>query len=326
MGSSPQTLFSRLKQRQKIIASIREYLYMEDFLEVETPLLVKNTTPDVYIESIQAGNGYLITSTEYQVKRLIADGLEKVFTICKNFRAYDQGKYHNPEFTMLEWGRAHCSLEDIEEDVENFICKAFSEVYPESKFVSFNGCNIELFGDWERLTVKEAFERYLGFNELKDFSLESLCWAADSAGFVIPFEYREDLDFLISYLLDSLQSHLGKEKPVFLHEWPAYLTSSAPLKGEGTVERSELYIGGIEVANGFPFLRDSEIQRNLFEEQQSRRKKTCKPVVELDQKYIESLNSLPRGAGMALGVDRLVMILTGSVQLSEVMAFTWDDL
>lgn len=321
--------YSFLKQRQQIIAAIRNDLYEVDFLEVETPLLVKNTTPDAYIDSIQTEDGYLITSTEYQIKRLIAAGFPRIFTLCKNFRAHDRGKYHNHEFTMLEWGRAFESLNKIENDVVRFIRKAFTTLYPEQDSLSYNGYQIDFMnGSWDKLTVKEAFKEYLGMEDLGDFSLKRITQEAEKEGISIPDGFQNDHAFIISYLLDLLQSHLGKEKPVFLHEWPAFLTSSAPMnaKDPHIVERSELYIGGIEISNGFPFLSDSKIQNDLFEEQQRKRNELGKPIVALDTKYIDSLKNLPTGAGMALGIDRLVMILTGANQLSDVMAFDWDEL
>jgi lysyl-tRNA synthetase class 2 len=324
-----KTKHLRLKQRHQIIATIRKDLYEAGFLEVETPLLVKNTTPDVYIESIQAGEGYLITSTEYQIKRLIAQGLPKIFTLCKNFRAHDRGKFHNPEFTMLEWGRATESLHEIEEDVIRFIRKAFSILYPKKNSIKFNGYQIDFMNDsWDRLTVKEAFKTYLGLENLGNFSLEKIINSAQKAGVLISAEFQNDRDLLISYLLDLLQSHLGKKKPIFLHEWPTFLTSSAPINSNdpNTTERSELYIGGVEVANGFPFLTNPQTQRILFEEQQSKRKAQGKPIIALDIKYIDSLKNLPIGAGMALGIDRLIMILTGASQLSDVITFDWNEL
>lgn len=319
----------RLKQRQQIIAAIREDLYDQDFIEVETPLLVKKTTPDTYIDSVSVGDYFLITSTEYQVKRLIADGLKNVFTLTKNFRANDRGRYHSAEFTMLEWGCAFETIHEIEEDAVRFIQKAFRKLYPKQETLHFNGNEINFIkGHWERLTVRDAFSSYLGLNDLGDFSLENLCTASRKAGIVLPPGFQNDRSPAISFLLDLLQSHLGKQRPVFLHEWPSFLTSSAPISphDQHVAERSELYIGGIEIANGFPFLTDPKKQKDLFAEQLEKRKELGKPVIAIDEKYIASLKDLPQGAGMALGIDRLVMVLTEATRLSEVQAFDWDDL
>jgi elongation factor P--(R)-beta-lysine ligase len=318
-----------LHQRQQILSTIREDLYHQGFLEVETPLLVKKTTPDAHIDSISTHEGYLITSTEYQVKRLIAAGLTDVFTLTKNFRANDRGRYHSVEFTMLEWGSAFKTIQEIEKDAERFIRKAFRKLHPSKDTIYFNGNKIAFFdGEWDRLSVREAFKTYLGMIDLGDFSLKNLCMAAKKAGIALPESFQQDQSLAISFLLDQLQSHLGKQKPVFLHEWPSFLTSSAPKCAHDphAAERSELYIGGIEIANGFPFLNDPERQRALFDKELEKRKQLEKSMVGVDEKYIAALKHLPQGAGMALGIDRLVMVLTEAAQLSDVQAFDWDEL
>lgn len=321
---------SHLQQRQQLISAIREDLYGLDFLEIETPLLVKGTCPDAHIDSVQVGEGYLVTSTEYQIKRLIIGGFEKVFTLTKNFRANDRGRYHSTEFTMLEWARAFETLNAIEEDAMRFTRKAFSKLYPNQDSLYFNGYDINIMSkNWERLTVREAFEMHLGLKDLEDFSLEPLCRALKRTKIDIPQNFLESKYLVISYLLDMLQNHLGKQTPTFLCEWPAYLTTSAPIspKDPAIAERTELYIGGIEIADGFPFLRDAALQRVLFEEEQQKRKERGKPLVTLDEHFLQSLEQgLPPGAGMALGIDRLVMVLTGANKLVDVQSFDWDEL
>ncbi len=316
-----------LWKRQRIVEAIRRDLYNEDFLEVETPLLVKGTCPDVHIESMQVGDGYLITSTEYQIKRLMAEGFTKVFTLTKNFRAHDTGRYHSPEFTMLEWARTNVSLESIEEDAIRFIRKALFALKPDGSTICFNNHIIDLAKPWQRLTVRDAFKIHLGLEDLQDFSLEALLRAIKKTNISIPQGFEQDKYLVLSYLFEQLQGHLGLSTPTFLQKWPAYLTTSAPISQDDPdiAERSELYIGGIEVADGFPFLCDATLQRKLFAAGCSIRKSLGKPPVTIDEKYLETLDAgLPPGAGMALGIDRLVMILTGSKCLADVQSFTWD--
>lgn len=320
---------ARLRQRQTIISTIREDFSSQDFLEVETPLLVKKTSPDVYIDSVAVKEGFLITSTEYQIKRLIAAGISKVFTLTKNFREGDVGRYHSSEFTMLEWGRAKASLKEIEQDAMRFIWKAFHSLFPNQDSLNFNGYNIVFTTNlWESLTVREAFKEYLKLDDLEDFSLKPLLSASKKVGISLPLHFQDETSLVMSFLLDQLQKHLGKKVPTFLREWPFYLTSSAPIneKDPHVAERSELYIGGIEIANGFPFLRDAQQQRILFEQQLRKRKEIGKTLFENDEKYIEALKELPPGAGMALGIDRLVMVLTEASSLADVQAFTWEEL
>ncbi len=320
---------ARLWQRQEIVSAIRDYLYGEQFLEVETPLLVKTTCPDTWIDTVEVGDGYLVTSTEYQIKRMMVGGFDKVFTLCKNFRAGDRGSIHSAEFTMLEWARANESLSRIEEDAVQFTRKAFKRLYPEKTSLEFRGHEIDfLVKEWEVLTVREAFRIHLGLKDVGDFSLNALLRAAKEAGLELPPNF--DTPHLVtSYILDLLQTHLGKKTPTFLREWPSFMTTSAPINSLDpyTAERSELYIGGVEISNGFPFLQDADLQKKLFLAELEKRKKEGKTPVKIDERFVEALAlGLPKGAGMALGVDRLVMILTGANQLKEVQAFDWDEL
>ncbi len=320
---------TRLLQRQQVVSAIREDLCSEGFLEVETPLLVKSTCPEAYIDTVEVGNHYLVTSTEYQIKRLMAGGFQKVFTLTKNFRAHDQGDYHSAEFTMLEWARAGEALKTIEEDTVRFIRKAFQKLYPGKERIHFNGVELDMMAQqWEHFTVREAFQHHLGLRGLEDFSLQPLCRAAQAAGIALPETFKDDCCLVLSYLLDLLQPCLGKKVPTFLHEWPLYMTSSAPKndKDPFTAERTELYIGGVEISNGFPFLRDADKQKELFANQLRKRAEMGKPAVAIDERYIASLPALPQGAGMALGIDRLAMVLTGSKRLTDVQAFDWEEL
>lgn len=318
----------RLEQRQYILSCIRADLYEKGFLEVETPLLLKTACPDVHIESIPTSNGYLATSTEYQIKRLIAEGFERIFTLTKNFRKDEEGRYHSSEFTMLEWGQAGASLASIEEDAVRFITKAFYTLHPGKDTLEFNGHTIRLKEPWQKLTVLEAFERFLGIQNIHDFSLPTLIEGARKANISLDKSILSDPFYITSYLLDLLQPHLGTQVPTFLHEWPAFLTTSAPVRAHTAyTERTELYIGGIEIANGFPFLTDALQQRALFTESLTLRRELGKPEIALDEKYLACLDSgLPPGAGMALGIDRLVLVLTGAKCLKEIQAFSWDEL
>lgn len=319
-----------LFQRQRMIAAIRGYLHAEDFLEAETPLLIKATCPDIHIDSVCAGGGkYLATSTEYQIKRMIAGGFDKVFTLTKNFRENDSGRYHSEEFTMLEWARAGKSLSDIEEDVIRFTRQAFSNLFPQHSAILFNGFEIDIMNaPWEFITVREAFRTYLGLDHLEDFSLSALTSASEKADILLPDEFKQSQYLVMSYLFDLLQKHLGCRTPTFLQEWPAWLTTSAPKskKDPYAAERSELYIAGIEIADGFPFLRDPQFQRTLFAEELVKRKELGKPSVAIDERYIEALTDLPEGAGMALGIDRLAMVLTGAESLADVQPFSAEEL
>lgn len=325
------TRMQNLIQRHTILNTIREDLNSQGFVEIETPLVVKSTCPDLYIDSMHADGGYLATSTEYQIKRMIVGGFDKVYTLTKNFRAEDNGRYHSSEFTMLEWARPHGTLQTIEEDTVRFIRKVFTKLYPGIISIQTpTGQEIDFISkEWESISVREAFKKYMQMDELEDFSLQPLLRSAQKAHIDIPTWCQAEATVLISYLMDQLQCHLGQGTPTFLQEWPAYLTTSAPpsLKDPYAAERTELYIGGIEIANGFPFLTDATLQEKLFQEKLEMRQQAGKEPVLIDARLIAALKEgMPSGAGMALGIDRLVMLLVGATRIADVQAFSWDEL
>jgi lysyl-tRNA synthetase class 2 len=320
-----------LRRRQEIIRAIREDLYEHGFLEFETPLLVPGTTPDAHLASVETTDGqYLVTSTEYQLKRLVTGGFDRVFTLTKNFRAGDRGRFHSPEFTMLEWARAWETLAVIEDDAERFIRRAFRTVGDSAATITINGHEVAIGGErWERVTLREALGRYLGVRVDETFSLISMVRGADEARLQVPAGFRTDAHLVISVLLDELQRHLGFPRPTFLRAWPAFMTSSAELSAENPAiaERSELYIGGIEVSDGFPFLRDPVLQRESFARESRRREELGMRSVRVDERYLAAVDQgLPPGAGMALGVDRLAMALVGASEIADVLPFSVEEL
>jgi lysyl-tRNA synthetase class 2 len=322
------TRMELLWRRQTVVRAIRDHFFSEGFLEIQAPLYVRGTCPDAHIASMMAGSGYLTTSTEYQIKRLEVGGFDKVFTLTQNFRAADVGDRHNPEFTMLEWARTFATLDDIERDVESFVKRAFRALHPDRDLLVYRGREIRIEGPWERLTVSEAFERHLGIR-LRPDAPEALREDVQRKGIDVPPSFLDDPHLLFSYLIDSIQTHLGAPAPTFLREWPAFMTSSAALR-EGApafTERSELMIAGLELSDGFPSLRDAALQRRLFQRELDRRAQEGLPAVEIDERYLAALGQgIPPGAGMALGVDRLVMILTGAERIRDVIPFAWDEL
>lgn len=316
--------------RQCMLRVIRKYFEEQGFYELEAPLLVRGTCPDLYIDSFElAGGNYLTTSTEYHIKRMVVAGFKRVFTLTKNFRPSEVGRYHNPEFTMLEWSRAFATLADIECDAEELTKAAFNAVYPGATTVKFNGYTVQIQGvEWERLSVRDALKKHLDVNVSLEFQLDELLSATKTAGIHVPTASQHCAHDIVTLLLDAVQPRLGLDRPTFLTEWPAFMTSSAALSDEvATIaERSELFIAGVEVADGFPSMRGSAKQQSAFEAQLARRDAAGRPRVLLDQAYLRALEEgIPPSAGMALGFDRLVMVLTGANQIRETVAFAWDE-
>ncbi len=315
-----------LAQRHIVKRAVRDYLHDEGFIEIDMPLLVVGTTPDVEIDSFEVEGRYLGTSTEYQIKRMEIGGIDKLYTLTQNYRRGDRGRFRNPEFTMLEWARVGETLDDIENDAENFTLAAHKALGGTGKIV-YQGMTVDLTPPWDRLSVTDAVEKYVGVR-LKDFTPMSLIPALEAAKIPVKDDWREDAVFLFTVLLDHVQNSLGFEKPVFLQDWPNFLTSSAKEHDSGAfTERSELFIAGVEISDGFPSLTDPKRQRENFARQLERRKHESKPPVDLDEKYLRAMEEgFPAGAGMALGFDRLVMVLTDCADIAAVLAFNWDEL
>jgi elongation factor P--(R)-beta-lysine ligase len=267
-------------------------------------------------------------------------GCERPFSLTQNFRVGDEGELHNPEFTMLEWARAYEPLDTIEDDAERMIRRAFDALQSIEQGVGQGderGGRLLRYGDhtldldqrFHRLGVREALKEKLGVTLADDFSLASMLDGARRAGLDLPASVQGDAHDAFSYLLLLLSPRLGLDAPVFLREWPAFMTSSASVSAENPskAERSELFMAGIEIADGFPSLRDPTLQEQLFARELGRRRALGGEEVALDERYIEALRQgLPPGSGMALGVDRLVMVLCGAASIREVIPFAWDEL
>jgi lysyl-tRNA synthetase class 2 len=308
-----------LKARHQVVCSLRNYLNGQGFYEVQAPLWVKGACPDAGTENLKIPDGYLITSTEYSIKRLMAEGFEQLYTLTQNFRPGDLSPRHNPEFTMLEWARSGASLEQIEQDAEAMIIGAWEALNkPE---LSWGGCRFNLKQPWEHKTVRQLVGEVCG-EEPEDFSLQALNRA--SAAMAIPESFRQDTLALLSYLIGEAEHWLGSTAPVWVTEWPLLMTASAPPSSKEAAARSELFIAGLELADGFPFLRDSALQQQLFTEVLKKRQQEGR-MVEPDWRFLACVEKLPEGAGMALGVDRLVMLLTGIATIQEVLPFAWEE-
>lgn len=324
--SSGKTRIEVLQQRHLIKRAVRDYLHEQDFVEIDMPLLVPGTTPDAEIDSFAAADRYLVTSCEYQIKRMEIGGFDRLYSLTQNFRVGDKGRTRNPEFTMIEWARVGQTLKDIEDDAEQFLIRAHKALHGDAPFV-YQGQTIDISTPWHRISVRDAIAKYMGV-ALDDFTIPSLLKAVAVTGLEANAEQKADAVFLFSLVLDHLQTKLGFDKPVFLTEWPTLMTSSADLDASGQfTQRSELFIAGVELSDGFPSLTDYERQNSGFQEQLDRRKEHGFTDVAIDHKYLETMREgFASGAGMALGFDRLVMLLTDQPILANVLAFGWDEL
>jgi lysyl-tRNA synthetase class 2 len=322
-----RTRMETLAKRHLIKRAVRDYLHQERFIEIDCPLLVKGSTPDVEIDSFRVGDRYLLTSTEYQIKRMEIGGFDRSYTLTQNFRLGDTGRYRNPEFTMLEWARVGETLADIETDMEQMVVQGHKILGGDGEKLIYQGRAIDIRTPFDRLSVTEAIDRATGF-KLPDFSADSFAQAVKASSLNLHEADMNDAPFLFSMLMDHIQDGLGLARPVFIQDWPVFQTSSAKEHESGKyVERSELFIAGIELSDGFPSLTDAKRQRETFAIQNKRRREHGKEEIDIDQKYLAAMDEgFPSGAGMALGFDRLVMVLTDQPDLASVLAYNWDEL
>ena len=297
---------TNLHARARALAALRTFFAAKGFVEVETPLLVPSPGLEIHLDAVPAADGYLITSPEYQMKRLLAAGFERIVQICKCFRGNEHGAHHSSEFTMIEWYRAHATLDAIIDDTEQLVatvCDGTARVGERT---------IDVTPPWTRLTVREAMQRWGGV----DIDRLDVDGAWDDAFFAI--------------FLDKVEPQLAaQDSATILVDWPAPLAALARRKPDdpNTALRFEAYIGGIELANAFDELTDPVEQRARFLDDQRIRRERDKPVYPLDEKLLAALEEgLPPSAGIALGFDRLVMLATGATSIEQVLAFATSEL
>lgn len=312
-----------LRARQSLTRVIRAWFAAADYLELQAPTLVRGTCPDAYICSFQVGDRYLTTSTEYHIKRLLAAGEPRVYTLQANFRAGDLGEVHSPEFWMLEWGRAGATLAEIEADLEAIFREA-ARVLHGRPAIPLGDTWVSVAEPFRRVTVADALAAELGVAP-GDYGAAALEDAANRAGIADAPRFTGDVSALFTLLLDALQQRLGHDGPVWLTDWPAFLGSSVATTSAGTVTRSELFVRGLELSDGFPFVSDEAGQRARFAAANDQRAAQGLPRVALDERYLRALPALPPGAGMAVGFERLLMALTGANTIDEVLPFPWRE-
>lgn len=315
----PDAPLQNLKERARILQRIRAFFSEREVMEVETPMLSPAALTDPAIDSLgtrYVGPGhadglklYLHTSPEFPMKRLLTAGSGPIYQLCKVFRQGEAGRRHNPEFTMLEWYRPGFDHHRLMDEVEALVTTI-----------------LELEGKAERLSYQQAFMRYAQIDPLNS-SIAQLRDAAvrlDCGG----FDAGEDRDLWLDLILShGVEPHLGRGGLCFLTDYPASQAALARLNPDNpaVAERFELYYKGIELANGFHELGDSGEQRQRFESELAERTAQGQEVCPMDEKLLAALEAgFPDCAGVALGVDRLVMLALGAESLDEVIAFTLE--
>jgi lysyl-tRNA synthetase class 2 len=321
-----------LEKRAAILQAVRAYFATQSFLEVETPARVRNPGQEQHLVAFPAGQDrFLITSPEYHMKRLLAGGLSRIVQICRCFRKEENGPFHQPEFTMIEWYRAGGTLADLMADCEAIIeiAARVSNTWPTVPIPSNRGCHAEsltIAAPFQRISVGELFLKHTGaflrgnesLNEMQQLAVKNGCYVSKTAAW-------EDHFFQI--WLDRIEPHLGINGPVFVDGWPIPLAALACATpgNPHTAERFELYAAGLELANAFGELIDPVEQRRRFETEMALRHQNGKTVYPIDEKLLAALGEMAPTSGIAMGFDRLVLLVTGASNLGEVQTFTDEE-
>ena len=307
----PSCKIEVLNARAELYTQLRAFFRVRGVLEVETPILSAAGATDPYLSSLKtapAGH-YLQTSPEFAMKRLLAAGSGPIYQICKTFRADEAGDRHNPEFTMLEWYRPAFKLDALLQEISELV----SEL-----------CALPAA---ETLSYKQAFIQYCGFNPFKVSDSELFeRIKLDGAYQGKTLERDACLDLLLSQYVEP---NLGIHRPCFLIDYPASQASLAKVKrdedGDTVAARAELYIRGIEIANAYDELTDPKEQRLRFLKDNEKREALGMPQVTIDDHLLRAMEQgLPRCAGVALGIDRLLMIKLGLSNIKHVLSFSHE--
>jgi len=318
--------------RSMILRGIREFFREEGFVEVETPCLVPAPGLEPHLNALEVScsvaqgrsqKRYLHTSPEYCMKKLLGQGWEKIFQVCHVFRDGELSDTHQIEFTMLEWYRAGVDYRKIMEDCEGLLSYLAGKVLG-IRDLSYQGKEVTLSPPFERLTVVESMRKYGRVDIEKNYQASSLLEAARFEGY--RFDPEEEYSFddvFFKIFLEAVEPRLGSPRPTILYDYPASMAALARLKpgNPKVAERFELYAAGLELANAFSELNDPREQRRRFEEEQSLRKKMGRPIYPIDEELLQALSQMPPSGGIALGVDRLVMLLCGAPSIQDVVAF-----
>jgi lysyl-tRNA synthetase class 2 len=294
-----------LRQRAYILQGIRQFFNEKGYLEVETPHRIPAPAPESHIDAIPSGSWFLHTSPELCMKRMMAAGYGKIFQICRCWRDRERGNLHLPEFTLLEWYRAGADYFSLMEECEGLL-RFVAEAMGLGQKIIFRNREIDLFKPWGRIPVKEAFR----------------CYTQTSVNEALKLSLFDEM------MVQDIEPKLGLEKPTFIYDYPAERGALARLKQEDPTlaERFELYIGGLELANGFSELVDAKEQRRRFHMENANRQSYGKLIYSMPDKFLAELDQMPHSAGIALGVDRLAMVFLDAETIDEVVAFTTEEL
>ena len=292
---------SNLEFRSVFLKELRSFFLANDFLEIETPVFIKSPAPEDHINAPPAGDFFLRTSPELHMKRLISAGYDKIFQIGPCFRMGEKGTLHNIEFSMLEWYETEKDYNDLLVFTKKLLVNAVKNTLGTSSII-FRGITIDLEAEWKIYTVRDAFNEFAGTTPEK---------AIDEEIFEI-------------ILTEKIEPNLPKDRPVILKDYPASMAALSRLhKNDNTLaERWELYLGGIEIANAYSELTELMEQQKRLNAAHENRKKFNLPKYSNDSDFFAAMKyGMPPFAGIALGIDRLIMLITNANSIQETISF-----
>jgi lysyl-tRNA synthetase class 2 len=317
--------------RNEITRAVRDLFGAMEFVEVETATLQISPGNETHIHAMRTelvspfgrDRRFLRTSPEFACKKLLAAGERRIFEFARCFRNREHGALHHPEFTMLEWYRAHGHYELLMDDCMAVVAAAAQTAG--TRQLTFRGRSASPFADPERLTVADAFDRYAGIDLMAALPPEGpdrrqFAAMANAAGVNIPLQDNWG-DIFSRVLVEKIEPHLGIGGPTVLDEYPAVMSALARPKVHDTrlAERFEVYLCGVEIANGFGELTDPVEQRRRLAAEMAEKERIYRERYPIDDDFIAALRAMPPACGVALGFDRLVMLATGAQQIDQVM-------
>jgi len=306
-----------LDARFAIIKAVREWFWQQNFVEVETPLIVAapDQQPTLTLMQTEVLNergkkfvGYLQTSPEYTMKKMLAAGYEKIFSLGKVFRNQESfGGTHNPEFTMIEWYRANTDFYALMTDVEQMCNHVLGQINkPQWEF--------------KRVHMRELWQKFVGVNLDEYVTTESMRPLCESLGYK-PAADEEYEDLFYRIFLNLIEPELAKMPAVIIHHYPLPMAalSRRSEKEPGYAERFEVYINGIELANAYSELTGADEQRARLNNEYAARVRHSKQIVPIDEEFISAVGQMPPAAGIALGIDRLVQAMLGVDEINAIL-------
>ncbi len=325
-----------LQLRFEVIKLLREFFWSQGFTEVDTPNIVKLPGQEPYLSPMKINihdengrefAGYLHTSPEYTMKKMLATGWDKIFSICKCYRDYESfGGTHEPEFTMVEWYRADADFVILMEDVEALFSFLLQKLSANFQFPILNFQSISNF-KFQKFSMKELWERFAGVNLDNYLDIEKMFELCVKKKYnVKENESYEDLFYRI--FLNEIEPKLKDMGGVIVHHYPAQMAALSRLSPTDRryAERFEVYVNGLELANAFSELTDADEQLKRLQEERALRQKLGKDVYDIDMEFIEALKTMPPSAGIALGIDRLVQVLGGCEKIEDMVVLSASKL